>query len=187
MKRILLASAAIVALGAAGGAWADQQAISEVTLQATSPNVCNITQPADPGVADVNFTAGAGFDLTLDLTNLIDTDTANISTTQIVLTYPGYCNYVHNFSIASLNTGIQGPAPVTGFDNVIHYVATAEWSARTNTATFNTAAPASSDSVIGEPANPSGFEVTLDVAANTSPLLAGAYLDTLTVTIGTTP
>lgn len=153
-----------------------QAATQDITITAEVSGVCTI------GGNAVGSPVG---------TALIPTPGGNVDTSPITPTGAPFTNVVCNgpssLRLSSLSGGVVNAATASGFDNIINYSATASWNsvnATINTATVNgasgiengTAAPVAT-------AGSGSLTVTITPAANSQPLIAGSYSDTLRVTL----
>jgi hypothetical protein len=114
----------------------------------------------------------------------------SVSTAPIARSYNSVeCNGPADVQLTSQSGAVKTPvAAVPGFENLINYSASATFSsanATVDTATIPTATGAESGTAVSTSGTtPSGtLSVTITPAANSSPLLAGSYADTLRITI----
>jgi hypothetical protein len=167
---IMFASAANLL---ASGASATTQ---DINLSATVTGFCRIagslTPTADSVTIPIDYTTGA-----------------DVDTTQILRVFAVVCNKATNISLTSINGGLIGPTAATGFEHIINY--TAELSgfvtlAAGSTATTGTASVGANESLGSTTrATPGAASVTMTITplANTDPLAAGSYADTLRLII----
>jgi hypothetical protein len=112
-----------------------------------------------------------------------------VATTPIDRSYANaVCNTPSNLQLISQNGAVKATAAVAGLANLIDYAAAATFSgarATLNTAAVPTAVGAESGVAIPTIGNTSSgsLSVTIKPQPNTQPLLAGAYSDTLSITL----
>lgn len=143
-----------------------QTATQNINLNAVVADYCTISGAAT--AADVNrtVTVTGGVVSTAALTQV---SVANVA-----------CSKISNLKLETTNTGLTGPGIATGFQNVIHYTASASFdgaapSLDTSSATTATAATSGA----------SNGTLTVDITpqANTNPMVSGSYSDVLVVTL----
>ncbi|MBI1385803.1 MAG: hypothetical protein GC150_12915 [Rhizobiales bacterium] len=175
MKKLLIGTAAAALMTAySGAAFAADQ---DIDVSATVDAFCTIGGVASAATLPLNLgTTGTGS--TADLAG----GSTSVTLGTII------CNAASNASLSSANGALtSGLAPVAGFDNSISYTATttnlqAQPSLTANTPgtpVDNTGAPTAQASAF----TASNVTVDVTVTANTNPLLAGAYADTITFAI----
>lgn len=165
MKKFLLplASVTMLAMGP-GAALAEDQ---DIQLTADVQSFCSVE---DVNVDNFEFTVTDG----------------DVSTTPSTHTIPVTCNGASTVTLTSVEGGLNGPAAVSGFDNIINYTASA--SGYVTIAAGSTAAvpTAGANEILGTTAGSASatpLAVTVTPIANTNPVLAGAFDDILRVTI----
>jgi hypothetical protein len=175
MQRKSLGVAAICCLIPLSGSLA-QSATQDINITATVAGLCTIN-----GVATGTPVGTA----------VIPTPSGNVDTTPITPTGSPFANVVCNgpseIQLTSLSGGVVNPASAAGFENVINYTASATWNSVTaNIDTSTNPATGASESGAAEPVATAGsgaLSVTIVPLANTDPLIAGSYSDTLRVTL----
>ncbi len=99
------------------------------------------------------------------------------------------CNSPSTLLLTSLNGGVFNSSTLSGFDNVINYIASATWNSVTATIDTSTNPAASlggNESGSPEPVATAGsgsLSVTITPIVNAQPLVTGAYSDTLRITL----
>jgi hypothetical protein len=177
-KLILGAALAITTLASATGALA-QTATQDVSITATVSGFCTIN----------NAAAGTLIVLPLGTFSSAGITSAAVQTTGAIGGVTGVvCNAPSNARLSSLKGALLGPAAVSGMQNYINYNATTNnlqvqatvpATVTTGTATLTTGATVAQANAFAA----TNVTITVTPVANTSPLVAGAYQDTLTLTI----
>jgi hypothetical protein len=201
MKRILFAAAAIAALGFNSSAFAAPSGSADVTMSGTVAPTCTLGAPTASAQTNATTTPGAATS-TVALT-LADSTTAALNAGGFTLTYAGMCNYAHNVGIKAANGGLLNAsavanAPVANsgtFVQRIGYTATAAWAGQsaavpgattsTSVATGVAAATVAQNTAVAG-SNAGDLVLTVAIAADSNPVVAGAYSETLTLKIGAT-
>jgi hypothetical protein len=165
MTKYLLsaASAAILALSS-GMALAEDQ---DIELTADVESFCSV---GDVDVDDIDLTVTDG----------------NVSTTPSTHNIPVTCNGASTVTLTALEGGLNGPAAVSGFDNIINYTASASGFVAIPTASTAASPGVGAPEVLGNVAGGASatpLAVTVTPIGNTNPLLAGTFGDTLRVSI----
>ena len=157
-----------------------QAATQDINLTATVAKYCKIAGAANPAA--------------LSKTVPINGTTNNVDTAAIPVTVTGIvCNTPADIVTSSQSGAVKGPANSnTAFQNLINYTAVAKLgtaaTSTINTATIATAAGVETGSTGSTAAGYSGdLAVSITPAANTKPLVAGTYSDTLHITITPKP
>jgi hypothetical protein len=175
MKKLLATAAFVAMTAASGSAYADDSVTSIVTLDGTAAPTCTVA-------AGTTHTIGSNWTITGLITgqnvNVASVTDANIGTVT--------CNYGAKAGLKTLKGGMTGPVAAGGFDHTINYAASLSWGALTGPS-FTTNGTANTK-VESEDTGPRIGQVGLTITpqANTKPLVAGNYTDTLTVKIGAT-
>ncbi len=204
MKKLIIAATAVAAL-TASSAFADASQSTSVTFSGSVDNTCVMTTPTVTASSNAASTAlaGAAGVSTIAITNLADASTAALNAASFTLTYDGsYCNYAHKVGIKALKGGLVETADtndvVAGSGNFVQrigYDADVTW-AGASTQGPDPATSYSSDegdatkttaintTVTG--ANRGALVLSVAVAADTNPVVAGTYSETLTLKIGAT-
>ncbi len=174
MKRVVGFTAVAAALLMTGSqAYAD--ASKNVDITANVGRYCNITAGGTGNLsAEVTFTDDG----------TVDTNYINLAGTSVT------CNSPYNMQVTSQNGGLKRPGEIPGgFSNVIDYTGIASFGGLesfvdtsvnegANNAEYNP--PVANDTAA---AGPLGISIRPQLASTTAPLVAGAYSDTLQVTI----
>lgn len=192
LKLICLATA--FAGIAAAPALAQATDTDTVSLSGTQAQTCTLgafSAGAATGALVVgDFGAG-----TLTLTGTMSSSTAIRAAGSITLNATAMCNYGHNVSVRQTGGGLINAsdfAPTQGtFVRKQGYAAAVTWATETITASSSdvTTAPAAPAAVTSLDKSISGaaagtLSLTLSVAASASPVVAGAYSDSVVVQIG---
>lgn len=156
------------------------------------PQVCNIGQPVQGGQAPVNFQGLQGNGLAIQ--QLVDPATLQSRAASVEILFAGTCNYPHRLVIESQNNGLWrnalGAAPAAGFSSSIPYSVTVNWGEENRR--FEVDASTRDIRNVEVPSDAAAGDVSLRVeiqqgasgsGPNNAPLLAGAYSDTLRVTL----
>ena len=165
------ALAAIGCLVALQEAAFGQSATQNINLNATVADYCTIGGVTSPAAMTRSISVSNGIVSTAAVTPAISV--ANV-----------VCSKISNVALTSTNTGLTGPASVIGFQNVIHYTAAASFGGATPT--LVTSAGTSATSATSGASN-GALTVTITPTLNGSPMVAGAYSDTLVVTLTPQP
>lgn len=194
MKKILIAAAAAALLSTP--ALADSSANQVITISGSAPNVCTLGNPAQQAVTGNIAVSGSN----VTITGLFNTNDATLAAGSVTLRFAGMCNYAHNIQLRSANGYLYnttGSLPPLGGEFVrrVGYAADYSWAGQTRTgAISDQTSTTTAGSAGGNPqtstalaiggANAGDLDVKLNFAANTNPVVAGNYSDTLTVRIG---
>lgn len=144
-----------------------QAATQNINLNATVADYCAISGSATGGVVSRTISVTNGAVSTASLAPVTIADVA--------------CSAVSDITLTTTNTGLTGPSPTGGFQNVIHYWAAALFGGGgipildTSSATSATAATGAAS--VGQ------LTVVIAPQPNTDPMVAGAYADVLVVTL----
>jgi hypothetical protein len=166
----------IVVFGAAlSHAVLAQTAQQQIQISATVPQSCTI------GGSD---------------TGVLDTATIPISASGAVVTAPitpahspylsVACNMPSTLQLTSNEGGVKSGTTASGFSNIIDYQASATWNgvpATLDTSLVSSAAGPESGNAEPVPAGSGSLSVVITPEANTEPLVAGNYTDTLFVVL----
>ena len=167
----VLAAAALLSTTAANA----QTATQDITITATVAGLCTVNGLATGTTDTATITVDANADVDTAVVAPANSPYASVA-----------CNGPSDLQVSSANGALTGPAAVAGFDNIIDYSATATWNA-VDASIDTTTAPGSGATETGASAAVTAHTGNLSVAitpiANTNPLLAGGYTDTLTVTL----
>lgn len=147
----------------AGQAFAASQ---DIKLSATVQTTCTISASETPAALVWDLTVGAD---------------GRVSTTANQFTLPVFCNVPSTMSLASSNKGLRGPSASSNYATVINYTATVSGPAlpgmSISTASYQVPEQAALGTLTGD------YTVLITPVASQLPLAAGAYNDTLNVTI----
>lgn len=156
------------------------------------PQVCNIGQPVQGAQAPVNFQGLQGDGLAIQ--QLVDPATLQSRAASVEVLFAGNCNYPHRLVIESQNNGLWrntlGAEAAPGFSSSIPYSVTVNWG--TENQRFDVDASTRDVRNIEMQSDAAAGDVSLRVeiqqgasggGPNNAPLLAGAYSDTLRVTL----
>lgn len=191
--RLLCFATALAGIGAAP-AFAQATDSDTVNLSGTQAQTCTLGAFSAGAVSGAlnagNFSAG-----TLNLTGTMSASTAIRAAGSITLNATAMCNYGHNVSVRQTGGGLinaSDVAPTQGtFIRKQGYEAVVSWASLTITASSAdvTAAPPAPAAVTSTDQSISGaasgtLSLTLSVAASASPVVAGAYTDSVVVQIG---
>lgn len=141
------------------------------------------------GVVAKSCTIGGTNHPAADTATIPVTASGSVNTAPINRSYSNaFCNTPANVQLASQNGAVITASTGSGLQRLINYAASATFSGAT--ASLDTAAvPAASGPEVGTTASTTGstptgnLGVTITPQANTQPLAAGSYADTLTITI----
>ena len=202
MRKLLLAGAAFGAFGCiAGPALASNFASNGIAISGTSPDTCTLDSGTQNSASNATYTGGAGSS-TLAIGALASSTDASLQATSAEITFVGMCNYAHTVSISSANSGLVNTSssndPIAGsglFIQKVGYNATYTWAgADTSRAGLNLSNSSSPSHGTGTSTNGATVSVgganqgnlVLDFAipASATPVVAGTYNDTLTITLG---
>lgn len=199
MKRILFAAAALAAIGFNTSAMAAASASATVAMSGPVDPTCTLGTPVASATTGAVATPGAsntGVALTL-----ANASTAALEASGFTLTYAGMCNYAHSVGIKATNGGLLNAsavanAPIAGtFVQRVGYTASAAWggvtaavpgaTTSTSAATGVAAAMIAQQSAVAG-SNLGDLVLTVAIAADANPVVAGTYSETLTLKIGAT-
>lgn len=190
MKRLSLVTTISVAIALPNLAQAANNDSATISMKADVAPTCYFTGAA------TEF-AGATTAAPLDFSTQIDSTTAILTPAAKTVTATAYCNdNGTTLTMVSANAGFLNSSPpsavtgtfanTAGNSSLLSYTATGDWG---GTLTAFPASTTESGSLL--PANPGAINdtITVDItlAAQTDPVLAGSYADTLTVKIATAP
>ena len=152
-----------------------QTATQEIEITATVPTFCSINNSATggPSAAVIPIsTAGAVVTSPITPTN---SPFATVS-----------CNAPSDLQLTSDNGGVTTGATALGFASYINYEAEATWNgvtASVDTTSSSGTGPVSGTAAPVPTAFAGSMSVVINPAANTLPLIQGAYSDTLRITL----
>jgi hypothetical protein len=174
----------------AAGSYSDSLTVHifDVTVAAVATDLANRAFTVTGTVASVCTIGGAAHPAA-DTAAIAISAAGAVNTAPIPKSYlNAACNGPANLQLTSQNGAVTTAGTLANFSNLIDYTATASFSGAN--ATINTAAtatasgPESGAAVAATGTTPTGtLSVTITLHANSKPLLAGAYLDTLTIVI----
>lgn len=171
-----------------GTAQAADTSFTDITISGTVANTCNIPNtPVGSGASNITIssTGASGGTTALAVTNLADGTTGFQNAGAITLTYGNaVCNYATFVSLQTTNGGMTGPGVAAGFKNRVDYTATATFGGGTASITTDGTALATNSDAAG----PAFGDLVVDIsipADLVTPLIGGAYADTVRVQIGT--
>lgn len=205
MKKLIIVATAVAAL-AGSSAFADASQSTDVTFSGSVDKTCVLTAPTVTLSKNASSTAlnGASGISTIAITNLADASTAALNAASFTLTYAdSYCNYNHQVGIKAKNGGMidSGTAndPVADSGNFVRrigYTSNVAWGGGTDltgpapTTVYDTDAGDASKTTKLEKnvagANRGNLVLTVSIAADANPVVAGSYSETLTLKIGAT-
>jgi len=165
-----------------------------VNLSGTQAQTCTLGA-FSAGAVSGALNAGNFAGTTLTLTGTMSSSTAMRAAGSITLNATAMCNYGHNVSVRQTGGGLINASDVTPTQGTFirkqGYDAVVSWAAQTVTASSAdvTGAPPAVASITSTDQSISGaasgaLSLTLSVAASTSPVVAGAYTDSVVVQIG---
>lgn len=171
---IALAFVVLIGVSAPSKCWA-QAATQDIQISATVTSACTINNVATGGVSTVTIPVSAAGSVNTGTLTPSGSPFANVA-----------CNSPSNLQLTSQNGGVTtASTPVTGFAAKIDYTASATW--HSVTASINTAsassAPYSGTAAPVSTAFSGSLSVSITPTANSQPLLAGSYSDTLHVVL----
>ncbi len=206
MKKLILAAASLVALSSGSAFAADTQS-TDVTFSGTVANTCVLKQGVfSAGTnAVLSGTAGGNAGTSTVALTLADATTAALNSAGFTLTYAdSYCNYAHKITIKATNGGLlnsttgNDPVATSGaFVQRIGYDADLKWmgnsfaqgpnpSTSTTDKTGDTSATNEMPFAVNG-ANRADVVLTVAIASNTNPVVAGTYSETLTIKLAPQP
>lgn len=190
--RALILSLGIAA--AAGPVLAQQTPAGASTFPVTGsvPQVCNVGQPVHGAQAPINFVGLQGNGLAIQ--QLVDPTTLQSRAASIEILFAGACNYPHRLVIESQNNGLWrntlGATAAEGFSSSIPYSVTVNWGDQNSRFEVDAATRAIRNLELASDAAAGDVSLRLEIqqgasggGPNNAPLLAGAYSDTLRVTV----
>lgn len=156
------------------------------------PQVCNIGQPVQGDQAPVNFQGLQGNGLAIQ--QLVDPTTLQSRAASVEIQFAGTCNYPHRLVIESQNNGLWrntlGAAPAAGFSSSVPYSVTVNWGDQNQRFDVDAATRDVRNIEMLSDAAAGDVSLRLEIqqgasggGPNNAPLLAGAYSDTLRVTL----
>jgi hypothetical protein len=166
---------ALVAVSMMGATQAFAQAATQdVDISATVPGYCRIAGADAPGALAAT--------VPVDQVGVVDTTAIPFSVTGVV------CNTATDVQVSSQSGGVKGPATApSGFSKIIDYTGSATLGSATSSIDTSTA-PAAASVETGAAASTAGavagnLSVSVTPQTPANPLVAGAYTDTLRVTL----
>jgi hypothetical protein len=138
----------------------------DINLTAIVPGSCTISGSGTPATAIQPLTVDG---------------TGRVSTTTVTLSFPVSCNKPATVELTSVNSGLTGPTAISGFENKINYVATT--SGLVPAVTIDTAISATATGLPSSGPITGTLAVAITPVANVNPLMAGAYDETLRLTV----
>ena len=153
---------------------------SQLAFAQTATQVINLSA----NVADFCSIAGAAS--AGPVSRVITVTNGNVSTGALPVVSVGSvaCTKASDLTLTSSNQGLTGPGVTAGFENVIHYTATASFDGAAPSLDTSTAA-VDTDATSG--AASGTMTVNITPQANLLPVMVGIYGDTLTVTLTPQP
>lgn len=185
MRKLPLLLAA-VALAAPVGAQAQEltRASQRLELAAVAPVACVISQPTVGNQSNASFTATGNSSGQVNITQLVDAQSAQPRASAIELSLPVLCNASHRIRISSANggllrTGATGRGRGGAFQEFLAYQVGLDWSGQsvilnsnTNNANINASQPAKGS-----------MTIRIATPAGGAPLVAGQYSDSIVVEV----
>jgi hypothetical protein len=170
---------------------ASAQSTQAFNVVATIPQVCSMDEPTLAGGGLVNFRGLNG--TTLQVDQLTDPSTLATRAASASVSFAAVCSFPHNLVVESEGNGLwrngAGGAP-SGFADGVPYLAELSWGPVNGRLQADATARRANQMTIGVDEPVSGeIIVALDIQAGSSnlranaPLIAGAYQDTLRITV----
>ncbi len=187
LSHVAFASWAIFAQSALALDWQAQS----IDIQGKAKPVCNFAPAQAAEVLNMTLVSPSSGQIDVGIDNLTDPQSAQLLPGSISITLKGACNHAHSISLSTTHGGLHSLYGAVdrkdgGFLDHVHYVARLTWALTTTE--MHTA-----DS-FGQAPRPTAFggafsgflqlQVFLDQpAANNTSIIAGAYSDSLFLTI----
>jgi hypothetical protein len=182
MMRLLLITAAALALPGLALAQTTNTGHGRLDLTGTAPSACLISTPTAAAGANTTFQSTGAQQGQVTITQLADPTTAQPVAATINLALPIICNAAHRVTISTTNGGLArvgGSGQTTGgFREFLPYSVSASWAGQTATATSTAGATVTinaNDGAAGQ------LSLVIQVPGGGTPLIAGTYDDQVVI------
>ncbi len=169
-------------------AFAQDSQAQSFTIRAYAQSVCTLSAPQNTQATNMALGAGSATQPVVNVTSLSDGTTAQLQSASILLTMNIVCNRAHSLHITTGNGGLRSQtAPnAAAFANRVDYATQVNWGTASATLQTSGVSSAATPEVVSPGAFSGNFalQVSIDESgAGHLPLTAGAYTDTLTITL----
>ncbi len=181
IRHLLLAA---ILLPAPAFAQSADTGLRQVEIAGIANPACLVRSPANASGVNASFQAVSGSAGEIRIVEMVNPQTATPRTTSISLVLPVICNSAHLLTVQSRNggllreTGNQRNVQTGGFSEFLPYTMSAAWAGQNRSLLSNVSGGLRINSSNGGAGN---VDLGFSVPANNTPLVAGAYSDTITV------
>lgn len=174
---------------AAAGVLSDATAGSRsLSFEGAAEPACLIRSPAvlDSNNASVTVGSNSNVDVALSSGGFVDPGTGVPNAAQIKLSLPVTCNTAHHITVESARGGLVllGSVPQgSGFRSRLDFTVTLNWAGGAQS--FNTTTARTLDAIVPNAAT-GAATIEIAIPGGGTPLVAGAYSDTVTVKVEAT-
>lgn len=182
MRKLAILTVAVLALPASAQAQELNRASQRLEMAAEAPVACVISQPVVGNQSNASFAATSTSSGQVNITQLVDAQSAQPRASSIELSLPVVCNASHRVRVTSTNGGLRRAGATGrsgGFQEYLAYQVGIDWSGQTvdfstanNNATLDASQPAKGTLVI-----------RIATPAGGAPLVAGQYSDSIVLEV----
>lgn len=182
MRKLSFMTLAILALPASAQAQELTRSSQRLELAAEAPVACVISQPTVGNQSNASFATTGASSGQVNITQLVDAQSAQPRASSIELSLPVVCNASHQVRVTSANGGLRragATAAGGGFQQFLAYSVGIDWSGQT--VDFNT----SNTNATLDASRPAKGTMIIRIAtpAGGAPLVAGQYSDSIVVEV----
>jgi hypothetical protein len=181
MKKLILL---LLLVSAPGVAQTVDTGLRPVEIVGTAAPACLMRAPQDSSGVNANFRGLSGSSGEIRIVEMVNPQTALPRNTSLNLSFPVICNSAHLLRIQSSNGGLrrlgtnQRNQLVGGFAEFLPYSLGAAWAGQTRSQLSNVVGGLQINAANGGSGT---VDFSFAVPAGNTPLVAGAYADTITV------
>jgi hypothetical protein len=183
LKRLILSALALAP--AVVSAQTVNTGQGRLDMSGTAPSACVISAPSSVTGANATFQLTGPQAAQIDITELVDQNTAQPRAATISLALPVICNGAHSLVVTTANGGLVriggnlGNANVNGgFREILPYQLSADWAGHSTSGDSHSRTPvniAVGDGAAGQ------LSLTIAIPPGGAPLVAGTYADSLVI------
>jgi hypothetical protein len=186
MQKLSYAFIALVLVGTASPAQADETATAEFTIEGTAVPVCKMPPPVASQETNAAFSGTA-----ITVTNLVNQADATVQNWKTILTFPQVmCNYSAYISVKSTKGGLypleEPDVVVNGSNNFLRrvdYTVIGTWGSIEIPQLNTSGEPIVVNQISGGP-NQADLVLEISTPNSNDPLVTATYQDTLVVQVG---
>jgi hypothetical protein len=181
MKKLILP---LLLIAAPASAQTVNTGLRPVEIVGTAAPACLMRAPQEASGINANFRGLTGSSGEIRIVEMVNPQTATPRNTALNLSFPVICNSAHILSIQSSNGGLrrlganQRNQPVGAFAEFLPYSVSAAWAGQTRNQLSNVSGGLQINAANGGAGT---VDFGFAVPASNTPLVAGAYADTITV------